>query len=304
MSLESLQQALSQHHGGTTHSAVAKRLVKLVEGDSPLQVFLEHMLPSIVELFEAEAGMIWLRAHAAQAACFALRFKMDGMQWDTKTLKKHDRLVQLAWQQKQPMLVEPQEKKKQGLDPFGQYRILFGPIIHLHEPLAVVEVLLEDTKELSPAHRKSLLKLMQVVMETIHGGLQRRVRLPAGSMPQAVKVMEQLEQEIESYQLSIQRSIETRLRQFQGWTFGSLAENQQFAKMVHKILDEHGLRVRCPECGHASILRCLNSGNSKHGVFVFDHYLEGGRTFHGGPTTFPAITVIGKPARRANLSAS
>ncbi len=180
----------------------------------------------------------------------------------------------------------------------------FRAIIHLGEPLALVEVLLPARGVLDPVKRKAILRAMQLLIESIHAGMQRRIQLPAASMTQASAQIQQLEGEIEAYQLSIQKTIEARLRQFQGWTFGSLAENQQFAKMVQKILEEHGLRVRCPECGNASILRCANAGNSKNGVFVFDHYLDSGRTFHGGPTTFPAITVVPKPARRIRLNAS
>ena len=306
MNQDALQLALQQMLGKSKSPPVAacRRFLKLSDGDSPLQAYLEELLPTVVELFSAEAGMVWLRAHATQAACFALRYRMDAIHWDEKEQKKHERILQLAWQQKQPMLVEPQAKKKNAPEAARPFRLLFGPIVHMHEPLAVIEVLLEAGSELEAAQRRASLRVMQLVMDTIHTGLQKRMRLPVASIGQATQAIQQLEDEIESYQLSIQRSIEARLRQFHGWTFGSLAENQQFAKMVHKILEEHGLRVRCPECGHPSILRCSNAGNSKHGVFVFDHYLEDGRTFHGGPTTFPAITVVGKPARRARLSAS
>ena len=303
--METLLSALQKASDDAAHPTASevKRFLKLVEGDSPLQPYLELLLPSLTQVLAASAGMVWFRAHGSQTACFAIRYQMEKIGWGEKESVKHDRILQLAWQQRQPILVEPQIKKKGVLEE-GQFHLVIGPIIHLGEPLALVEVLLPARGVLDPGKRKAILRAMQLLIESIHSGMQRRIQLPAASMTQASAQIQQLEGEIEAYQLSIQKTIEARLRHFQGWTFGSLAENQQFAKMVQKILEEHGLRVRCPECGNPSILRCANAGNSKNGVFVFDHYLDSGRTFHGGPTTFPAITVVPKPARRIRLNAS
>ena len=46
----------------------------------------------------------------------------------------------------------------------------------------------------------------------------------------------------------------------------------------------------------------MNGAHWKHGVFVYDHYLESGRTFHGGPTTVPLIRVVNKPVRRTAVT--
>ncbi len=119
--------------------------------------------------------------------------------------------------------------------------------------------------------------------------------LPGATIGQATDQVRLLTEEISVLQQQIRRTIESRLQQFHGWAFGSLEENQRFAKMIHQLLDNHGLRVACPECSNPSILRCLRAGNAKHGVFVFDHYLESGRTFHGGPTTVPLLRVVNKP---------
>ncbi len=284
---------------------VARRFVKLSEEDGPLQPFLERLLPALVEVFRAKAGQIWLRAQGGGGAWFAIRYRMDTIENRDRPDGKHERIVQLAWQQRQPMMVEPQPKQKQSAGDGMKCPILFGPIVHLNGPLALIEIVLPaESHPIKPDDRKALLHGMQIVIDLIHSGLQKRMNLPMASMEQAQVQIKQLEDEIQSYHLSIQKSIEARLRQFQGWAFSSFAENQEFAKMVHRILDEHGLRVRCPECSYPSILRCLKSGNSKNGVFVFDHYLDGGRTFHGGPSTFPVVTVLPKPARRISLSAS
>jgi hypothetical protein len=228
---------------------------------------------------------------------------MDQLLRSVAEQKKHERLVQLAWQQKQPMLAEPagQSAGAEG-NPTG-YPLLFGPILHIGEPIALLEIVLPQTGQpLSQSQRQLYLRGIKLAAERVYGGLRRRMTMPAATLGQAVEQLEQLSSEIQSLHLQIRRSIENRLQQFHGWAFASLAENQTFAKMVHQILESHGLRVECPECGHPAILRCLRAGNAKNGAFVFDHYLDSGRTFHGGPTTVPLIRLVGKPARRPALS--
>jgi hypothetical protein len=183
------------------------------------------------------------------------------------------------------------------------YFLAFAPVVHWGESVALLELVFKaDEAIVTPVMKRMLLHTLQVAAEHLHHGLRARLNLPAATIAQATMAVDQLKDEIRSYEESLKRSMESRLKQFQGWAFGSLAENQAFAKMVHELLDQHGLRVRCPECGHAAILRCIKAGNSRHGVFVFDHYLPTGRTFHGGPTTVPVLNLIAKPHRRANLS--
>jgi hypothetical protein len=307
MSLDLLASAFEQLPAQVIPQVATKvaRFVRLADDSASLQPYVEQLLPSLADLFGAQAGMIWLRAHGSAGACFAMRYRADTLNWDARAAEKHDRLVQLGWHQRQPMLVEPHsatgvaESSSPSANPTG-FRLVFGPVIHLGEPLALIEMLITGTGAVHPNQRRAYLRAMQLAIEQVHSGLLRRLGLSVGKLTEAHSQLQQLEEEIRAYQHSIRKCIESRLRQFQGWTFGSLAENQKFAKLVHQLLDEHGLRVQCPECGHAAILRCLGAGNSKHGVFVFDHYLEDGRTFHGGPTTFPAIVVVPKPARRSS----
>jgi hypothetical protein len=40
-------------------------------------------------------------------------------------------------------------------------------------------------------------------------------------------------------------------------------------------------------------------GNATAGAFVFDHYLDKVRTFHGGRSTLPRLFLIAKPPRRS-----
>jgi hypothetical protein len=311
MTLETLQQALQDlpGDGSAPSPPQVSRLAELIDGDQPLQSFLEQLLPQLTEIFSAVAGVVWLRA--AQGAIFGVPFQMDQVILTPADQKKHEKLVQLAWQQRQPMLAEPhtnqsarepstreQAARDQAGNPTG-HRLLFAPVMHLGEPIALVELVLRDTPRLADAAgRKVYLRSLQLVAERIHSGLRKRMSLPAATLQQATEQVQLLTDEIAVHQQQIRRAIEHRLQQFHSWSFGSLTENQRFAKMIHQLLDNHGLRVACTECGHAAILRCLRAGNAKHGVFVFDHYLESGRTFHGGLTTVPTLRVVAKPLRR------
>lgn len=309
MSTDTLEHALQELPGGQALPAAShvKRLAGLIDGEQPLQPFLEQLVPQLAEMFSAVAGVAWLKAHATGDAIFGVPYKMDRVIQSPLDQKKHEKLVQLAWQQRQPMMAEPHvapgkkvaaSKSTSPTNPTS-HALLFGPVMHFGEPVALIELVLPAAdKPLSPEQKKLFLRSIQLIGERVHGGLKQRLSLPAATIAQAVDQVRLLSDEISGLQQQIRRTIEARIQQFHGWSFGSLEENQRFAKMLHQLLDNHGLRVECPECGHASILRCLRAGNAKHGVFVFDHYLDTGRTFHGGPTTVPLLRVANKPLRR------
>jgi len=334
-----VQQALQLlPEGGPEPSPPQVRsLGELIDSDLPLQSFLELLLPQLCGLFGGTAAVTWLKAHGTSDAIFGVRYQMDKLLSSISEQKKHERLVQVAWQQKQPLLAESAIGGQAASFSLGQppsdfqfandlpvtgaetsnqavptdspnsnstgHPLLFGPILHLGEPIALLEVALAPhagapAVPLSQAQRQLYLKSIKLVAERVYGGLRRRMAMPAASIDKAVEQVEKLTAEVHALQQQISQRIERRLQQFHGWSFASLAENQAFAKLVHQMLDRHGLRVACPECGHPAILRCLRVGNAKHGAFVFDHYLDTGRTFHGGPSTVPLIKVVAKPARR------
>ena len=318
-------------------AAQVQRLAELVDGDLPLQSFLEQLLPLLCNLFHGSAAVAWMKAHGSRDAIFGVRYQMDQLLTSVAEQKRHERLVQLAWQHQQPLLAEAAQQQAgtsfsispgfheplptppvaestaaaaaAAASPLGtqpaasprSYPLLFAPVLHLGEPVALLEVALAQPHQpaaLSPAQRQLYLRSIKLVAERVHGGLRRRMAMPQARIDTAVEQLGRLASEITALQQQISQRIEARLQQFHGWAFASLAEKQAFAKLVHQTLDAHGLRARCPECGHPAILRCLRVGNAKHGAFVFDHYLDSGRTFHGGPTTVPLIQVVAKPARR------
>lgn len=106
-----------------------------------------------------------------------------------------------------------------------------------------------------------------------------------------------LEQELARLQRTIRITISAKLNQFAGQSMGSIEENRKIVDAISRMLDSHGLRVQCSECGHPAILRVSPRGSS-NGVFVFDHTIEGRRTFHGGKGRMPEIRLVTKPARK------
>ncbi|GAB5402445.1 MAG: hypothetical protein Aurels2KO_06760 [Aureliella sp.] len=338
LSKQSLQQSLDELPSDLVGEAGARvrQLGQLVDGDLPLQSFLERLLPELTELLHGEAAVIWMRAEGASGAVFGVRYKMDAIVDSIAGQKKHERLVQLAWQQKQALLAEPasrarkplseetasghqpadsenppqatrdgattNQRQAQSANATGRC-ILFAPVLHLGEPIALIEIVLDAShSELRREKRHLYLQGAQLIAERIYGGLKRRMTLPAATMSRAHEELSAITDEVNALQQQILLQIERRLQSMKGWAFESLKENQAFAKSVHQLLDSHGLRVICPECGSPAILRCLRAGNAKHGAFAFDHYLDTGRTFHGGSTTVPMLRVVKKPARRAALS--
>ena len=112
----------------------------------------------------------------------------------------------------------------------------------------------------------------------------------------------ELKEELNRLQRVIRLSIQSQLQKLAGQSMGTLAENRELVKSIHQLLDSHGLRTRCPECGHAAILRVSPRDGSKTGVFVFDHTIQGKRTFHGGRSVMPKVLLIAKPARKTKSS--
>jgi hypothetical protein len=112
-----------------------------------------------------------------------------------------------------------------------------------------------------------------------------------------------LQQQINRLQRSVRLAIEAEFAGWSGRNYGSLKANQGVAQMIQQTVDGHGLRLRCPECGHPAILRCSSRPGVPDGVFVFDHTIEGRRTFHGGGSTLPALRVVSKPPRQRKADA-
>ena len=118
----------------------------------------------------------------------------------------------------------------------------------------------------------------------------------------AGEAIDDLQREINRLQRSIRQAIQAQLSRFADRNFGSLQQNQQMVQTIHALLDSHGLRVQCSECGHPAILRVSARPGIEHGAFVFDHTIDRRRTFHGGRAVMPQIRLVSKPARKKAAS--
>ena len=117
-------------------------------------------------------------------------------------------------------------------------------------------------------------------------------------MSDATASIAEMEREFNRLRRQIRLAVQERLAKFAGRSMGNLERNQHLATSIHQLLDGHGLRVRCNECGHPAILRVSARNGSPNGVFVFDHTIDGRRTFHGGRRAMPAIVLVAKPPRK------
>lgn len=288
-------------------------LQRLPFGELGLQEFLDAYLQQVARILAASAGAIWFRAsertrtasgsnpcepdYSIRASVGFERLNLVG-----DLLSEHQRLLRYAGDRAAASLVKPysapspQARASNPTDSF----VLLGPIKNRHETLGIVELFLGPfpPRGRTVAQRKRYVAWLDGLLPLLNQGIERRFLATRAPLAPAIQALESVGEEIQHHQQAIRHSIEQKLAAFCGWNFGTLAENQVFAARVHELLESNGLRVECPECGAPAILRCQGAGNSKTGVFLFDHYLETGRTFHGGPTTFPGVKVVAKPPRR------
>ena len=126
---------------------------------------------------------------------------------------------------------------------------------------------------------------------------------PTISPTDAETTLQELNLELNRLQRNIRLTIQEQLAKLVGCSFDDLKLNRELAESIHQLLESHGLRVQCMECGHPAILRVLPRGDSG-GVFVFDHTIDGKRTFHGGRKTVPMIRLVAKPPRKTRRTST
>jgi hypothetical protein len=210
------------------------------------------------------------------------------------------RLLQVAAEQRQPLWVEPSLSLTtikpslesnlsagRGPETFRAPRMLVA-LVRQRLATYIIEILLPEDRHRLPAKDRELYL----------SGLAR-----LGALFQAAdqQCCDKLRRQLERQRQSMARLIDRWLVELTARSFETLVEKQKMVTELHEILDSHGFRLACPNCGEPAILRCLVSGNSPSGSFVFDHYLAEGRTFHGGRTELPRLHVLPKPARKKML---
>ncbi|MGE0757648.1 MAG: hypothetical protein AB7O38_11530 [Pirellulaceae bacterium] len=273
-----------------------------------LQAFFDGYLLHLVRLYAATAGALWFRPGEPGSLVCRARIGFDRLDLTGDLQRAHEQLLNYALDRDHSFLVRPFSAPARGTrvsNPTDSFVIL-GPVSHGGQRIALVELLLGPTpvRGQSAAERNRYLLWLDHLITFLCRGMEIRLLRTSAPLPAALDQLATTELEVQALQDAIRQTLQQRLSTFAGWNFGSLEKNQAFATRVHELLEQHGLRVVCPQCGSPAILRCQNSGNARTGVFLFDHYLETGRTFHGGPTTVPPIRLVAKPARRKSAGSA
>jgi hypothetical protein len=308
-----------------------RAVTRLPETDRALQPFLDEYLEHLVHLYAATAGAIWFRkpdgegtARAASPAMLhpggalpppgqlaaglasKARIGFDQLGLNGELAEAHARLLQFALGKSKSFLVKPYsapEKHAAVSNPTDSF-IVLGPVDHHGERIAVVELFLGPTpaRGRTAAERNRYLLWLDHLLSYFCRGVELRLLRSAAPLPPALDQLAVAGKAAAAVQATIRSTLEQHLAHFSGWNFGSLEGNHAFTARVQELLDQFGFRVVCPQCGSPAILRCQNSGNAKSGVFLYDHTLEQGRTFHGGPTSFPKVELVPRPARRRRVT--
>jgi predicted RNA-binding Zn-ribbon protein involved in translation (DUF1610 family) len=282
--------------------SVYQRIKELPSAATDLQDFLDEYLRHVVQLYAATAGAIWFCSPSGGNLGIKAHIGLDHLGLEGEYQTPHEQLLKHALGSARAYLVRPFSTPGDGANvsnPTDSF-LLLGPIDSQGEPIGVVELFLGPTppRGQTSGDRNRFVLWLDHLVEHLRQGIRLRYLGSSAPLQPAMINLEAARAEIGAYKEAIRKSLEVTLNSYVGWNFGSLQNNQTFAKTMHILLDENGLRVACAECGAPAILRCQAAGNSKTGVFLYDHYLETGRTFHGGPSTFPRVTLIGKPPRR------
>lgn len=281
-----------------------RALARLPKADIDLQQFLDEFLRTVSGLYAASAAAIWFRTPDGQlAAKTSMALDQIGLKGDLAVA--HEQLLRFALTKKKSFLVKPYsvpERHATASNPTDSF-IVFGPVDHHDERIAVVELYLGPIpmRGRSAAERNRYVLWLDHLLGFLCRGIEFRLLRKSAPLTPALHQLTAAANSATELQATIVSTLEQRLSAFVGWSFGTLEDNQAFASRVHELLDQFGLRVTCPQCGSPAILRCQNAGNSKTGVFLFDHTLETGRTFHGGPTSFPKLTLVARPSRRKSV---
>ena len=138
--------------------------------------------------------------------------------------------------------------------------------------------------------RNKLLRLLVKVME------DKRVHQRE---PTALQHLEAIDADYTALRERTREKVQKVLDALSGQDFPSLEARKAIATEIRVALDRVGLRLKCPQCSLPAVLRAVRAGNSRNGVFQFDHPSGGSRTTHKGSSVFPnGLTVTDAPVDR------
>ncbi len=135
-------------------------------------------------------------------------------------------------------------------------------------------------------------------------GVHTAARITEETRVQIGQLLKDLSRGLDVLNLPFRKALQELLNYLAGKSFDSLESKQAVAKEIQEIISRLGLRVACPKegCGLPAIIRCAAAGNSKQGVFQFDHSSSSGRrTTHMGSSTLPRLTLVPIPPDRRRI---
>jgi hypothetical protein len=277
---------------------------RICTADQSLHEFSSHLLDWLRLIFGAQASALWLRSDAdAGSARVHMRsggwIIRDGDACDNPN-QNADALVLAHWHQQAPI--------SEYLTGSGCL-VLVAPLRDKAGALGALQLLLSvppsefaENAQRQPVAAAPYLLALTRLANRVQTAVSRHVSTRTLPLELATGALQPLKLQIAGVQRALRLAIEQYFQQFSQSSFGSLAANQEFTRLAQQLLDAHALRFRCPECGHPAILRCAKNSAVPSGVFVFDHYLPEGRTFHGGTRHLPLLKLTSKPARKKGAS--
>lgn len=126
----------------------------------------------------------------------------------------------------------------------------------------------------------------------------RRLREESPSQAEKVafKKLDKIELGFQKLREQTRAQIQSLLNELSGIELPSLQSKQRIASEIRRKLRRMELAIACPQCERPSMVRAAAAGNSKQGVFQFEHSANGARSTHRGSSTLPqGLLVVDAP---------
>ncbi len=251
---------------------------------------LEKLLQILRQTWSAHRASCW-KLHAKQPAAFHNRshatFEREEMTVDAAT----QRLIELASAHAGILWVEPSATRKA--------RRALGRVPWPNDGItpAVIEIEYESSSGSDlPVARDAILHGLEHCLQMI-ARYGSSLFLESSTASQRCSAVDQMAIDVLHQRRRLCQELTEKLGSFSGQALATLEDKQAFVRAIHTLLDDNGLRLECPTCGEPAILRCMKTGNSLQGCFLFDHRVGGKRTMHGGRNEIPSLVVTDKPVR-------
>lgn len=285
---------------------------RLSASDIPPGEFFAASLRAIVDIYAANAGAVWMREDPPGRLRCVAEIGTEKLGLTGEYERPHEALLRFAAAEQQPFLVRPNSSPRAGAgvsNPTDSF-IVFGPVVHDGATVGLIELFLgpRPVRGKTPEVRRGYVRFMQHLTPWLLEYLLRQVRVAQAkaetpeaarraAVEQFARRMAVAAKEVAAHREAIRRTLEQVVQNMTGLRPESLQQGRDVSSRIHQLLDANGLRVACPQCGAPAILRCQNGGSGA--LFVFDHTLAGGRTFHGGTPALPRLAVVPKPRRKS-----